>query len=85
MLRTISVVNQRPINRLKVSGMNIRLGLLLCSSISILKYLIDSIAQHFAAAESRENMLNSNQDNVPTAANTAAQKHFRQIQHFRQA
>ncbi|KAI4299630.1 hypothetical protein L6164_033067 [Bauhinia variegata] len=67
--------------------MNLRLGLLLCSSIPILKYLMDSIAQHFAAAAavSRENMLDSKEeDDVSTAANIAAQKNFRQIQHFRQ-
>ncbi|QHO59145.1 Nicastrin [Arachis hypogaea] len=61
--------------------MNMRLGELLCSSVPILGWLMDSIAELFAATSGKKNLLNTleaDEGDVPTAANVAAQKHFRQ-------
>ncbi|MED6143289.1 hypothetical protein PIB30_004792 [Stylosanthes scabra] len=57
-------------------------GELLCSSVPILGWLMDSIAVLFAVT-SEKKLLNTQEDDErddPTAANVAAQKHFRQSQ-----
>ncbi|KAE9596128.1 hypothetical protein Lalb_Chr17g0346011 [Lupinus albus] len=63
------------------------LRVIMCSSLPLLSYFMGSITQLFvskAASQSHfsidceENML----DSVSNAANVAAQKHFRQIQHM---
>ncbi|XLR16463.1 hypothetical protein S83_044401 [Arachis hypogaea] len=63
--------------------MNMRLGELLCSSVPILGWLMESLAELFGATSGKKNLLNTLEDDegdVPTAANVAAQKHFRQSQ-----
>ncbi|OIW04441.1 hypothetical protein TanjilG_32633 [Lupinus angustifolius] len=68
-----------------------RLGVLMCSSLPLLSYFMESITQLFgskAASKSHfsidceENMMDMRKGGVSNAANVAAQKHFRQIQHM---
>lgn len=67
-----------------------RMGVLLCSSLPLLCWFVESIAELFAASAtsqslldvSEDNMLKALEDDVSTAANVAAQKHFRQNQHM---
>jgi len=67
----------------------IKLGVLVCSSFPLyLSCFVESIAQLFDTSEphftstTKVNMLNMRKEDASTIANVAAQKHFRQVQHF---
>lgn len=72
--------------------MNLRLGVIMCSSLPLLYWFMESISELFSAAAAatshqpligvlEDSILNTVEDDVSTAANVAAQKHFQQSHH----